>query len=247
MYTSGFSVVKENEKLRLKLNSINGLELLYPYTVSYTTKIDENIYGSYETDDNLLEKVINILMYCERFVNKRSDIDCDNIAEYAIWESNNMHRGYIVIEDINENKYRIFYFSKRTTTNPFQHNVRKFIFEEINRDLKFKRSEVDIKLDAISELKDNWNENGASAFSSKLIQKCRSIAKYLPQEPFIAPTATNSIQFEYEKENGDYLEFQIYEDKVEVYSKISSDEKEFELSGDSILEKMKQIIVDFYK
>ena len=139
MYTSGFSVVKENEKLYLKLNSIDGLELLHPYIVSYTTKIDENIYGSYETDDKLLEKVINILIYSERFVNKQSDIKCDNIAEYAIWESNKMHHGYIAIKDINENKYRIFYFSKRTMTNPFQHNVRKFIFEEINKNLKFKK------------------------------------------------------------------------------------------------------------
>lgn len=56
-------------------------------------------------------------------------------------------------------------------------------------------------------MKDNWNGNGANSFSTKLIEKCREIVTQLVAEPFVCPTACGSIQFEYEKDNGDYLKF----------------------------------------
>lgn len=66
-------------------------------------------------------------------------------------------------------------------------------------------------------------------------------------EPFVCPTACGSIQFEYEKDNGDYLEFEIYEDRIEVYLDTLSDgEEEFNLQGISATDKMKQMVVDFY-
>lgn len=102
-------------------------------------------------------------------------------------------------------------------------------------------------LSEIEKLTDNWNDNGASAFSSKLIEKCRRIVMQLVSEPFICPTACGSIQFEYEKENGDYLEFEIYEDRIECFiDTVSGGEKEFNLQGISATDKMKQMVVDFY-
>lgn len=54
------------------------------------------------------------------------------------------------------------------------------------------------KLDQISDLKDNWNLNGAQAFSPELIERCKDILKGLIKEPlFIVPTAAGCIQFEY--------------------------------------------------
>lgn len=104
-----------------------------------------------------------------------------------------------------------------------------------------------IALNEIEKLEYNWNNNGANSFSTKLIEKCRRIMIQLAAEPFICPTACGSIQFEYEKENGDYLEFEIYEDKIEVFSDtLSSGEKEFNLQGISAIDKMKQMVVDFY-
>ena len=106
---------------------------------------------------------------------------------------------------------------------------------------------ADATLSEIEKLKDNWNDNGASAFSSKLIEKCRGIVTQLASEPFICPTACGSIQFEYEKENGDYLEFEIYEDRIECFLDTLSDgEQEFNLQGISATDKMKQMVVDFY-
>lgn len=102
-------------------------------------------------------------------------------------------------------------------------------------------------LDEIAGLDNNWNNNGASSFSTKLIEKCRGIMMQLAAEPFICPTACGSIQFEYEKENGEYLEFEIYEDRIEVFcDTLSSGEKEFNLQGISATDKMKQMVVDFY-
>ncbi len=102
-------------------------------------------------------------------------------------------------------------------------------------------------LNEIAKLEDNWNSNGACAFSAKLIEKCKGIVMQLAAEPFVCPTACGSVQFEYEKENGDYLEFEIYEDRIEVFLDTQTEgEKEFNLQGISSVNNMKQMVVDFY-
>jgi len=73
------------------------------------------------------------------------------------------------------------------------------------------------KLDVIKELPDNWNQKGAKKFSPELIENCKSILKNLNHPPFIAPTANDSIQFEYEGEDGNYLEFDVSLGSVEVF------------------------------
>lgn len=102
-------------------------------------------------------------------------------------------------------------------------------------------------LDEIAKLDDDWNRNGAIPFPAQLIEKCRGILMQLAAEPFICPTACGSIQFEYEKENGEYLEFEIYEDRIEAFSDtLSVGEEEFVFQGVSATDKMKQMVVDFY-
>ena len=74
-------------------------------------------------------------------------------------------------------------------------------------------------LQAISELSDNWNDNGASGFSMHLINLARDFLCALPFEPGVFPTARDSIQFEYENSRGDYLEFEIFDDgSLKVFS-----------------------------
>lgn len=102
-------------------------------------------------------------------------------------------------------------------------------------------------LDDILGLKDNWNDNGAKSFSRQLVEKCRLIVNDLVFEPFICPTACGSIQLEYEKEDGDYLEFEIFDDRVEVYSDTKENgEQEYNLCGPTASDKMRQLVVDFY-
>lgn len=69
-----------------------------------------------------------------------------------------------------------------------------------------------IVLNDISLLEKNWNHNNAPAFSSELIQRVKRIIKKLKNQPDIFPTAEESIQLEYTNNNGDYLEYEIFED-----------------------------------
>lgn len=106
---------------------------------------------------------------------------------------------------------------------------------------------AEMALKDISALQDNWNENGAKSFSRELVEKCYKILRQLTSEPFICPTACGSIQFEYEKENGEYLEFEVYEDRIEVFSISQKGEEQEEIFlGKSAAERMKQMVVDFY-
>lgn len=84
--------------------------------------------------------------------------------------------------------------------------------------LEAKRKINNIKnLNIASKLEFNWNDNGALPFPKGLIDKCKNILVDIIIQPKLFPTANQSIQMEYEKENGDYLEFEIYEDTIEVF------------------------------
>ncbi len=72
-------------------------------------------------------------------------------------------------------------------------------------------------LDSYGVLPQNWDDHGAKPFSSKLIDRCHEIVDGLQYSPFISPTGCNSIQFEFEYNNS-YFEFEVYEDKIKLYS-----------------------------
>ena len=50
----------------------------------------------------------------------------------------------------------------------------------------------------------------------------------LIHQPKIFPTGRQTIQLEYEKRNGDYLEFELFEEKVVVFNVLSEKETEEE-------------------
>ena len=86
---------------------------------------------------------------------------------------------------------------------------------EIIRDLDKNLSELDhkqqsnlTKLQQIAQLKDNWDGYGAEHFSEQLIHRAKCLIHRLYIQLEIFPTANSSLQIEYEKDNGDYLEFQ---------------------------------------
>lgn len=102
------------------------------------------------------------------------------------------------------------------------------------------------KLDKIANLPDDWNENKAKPFSKELIDKCKRLISSLSIQPELFPTAANSIQLEYEKDNGEYLEFNIRENSVDVYQ-IYGDKHEEEFTIYSrVDEKVKETVDDFY-
>ncbi len=91
---------------------------------------------------------------------------------------------------------------------------------DINKSMK--------QLNEIRKLRDNWNGYGANSFSESLIKKVEDIISGLRYQPFISPTARDSIQMEYENDAGDYLEFEVFENagiKMFFYSKDGESEK----------------------
>lgn len=74
-----------------------------------------------------------------------------------------------------------------------------------------------LKLQQINRLPENWNGYGSEPIPTRLIEICTEIIPKLEIQPSVFPTARDSIQFEYEKSNGDYLEFELYIEKVEVF------------------------------
>ena len=91
------------------------------------------------------------------------------------------------------------------------------------------------RIDKIASLKDNWNYNGAKAFSADLIDRCRKIVQTLSSKPEIFPTAIGAIQFEFRKSDGSYLEFEVYETSINEY-RINSNGQELEKNNISISE-----------
>lgn len=82
------------------------------------------------------------------------------------------------------------------------------------------------KLTTISELKDNWNDNGAKHFENSLLVKCFTILTVLEEfPPEVFPVADNSIQMEYDGDNDSYLQFRIYDDNIRVFGILSSGQK----------------------
>lgn len=103
------------------------------------------------------------------------------------------------------------------------------------------------QLEVIEKLQYNWNDNDAEPFPESLIKKCQGILDMLPEEPFISPTACGAIQLEYEKANGEYIEFEVYEKEINTLT-ISEDgtEETFKLRGNNQRIYMKNMVDRFY-
>ena len=86
------------------------------------------------------------------------------------------------------------------------------------------RANTDVKSDNLARLsiikgfKENWNGNGAPAFSSALIEKVRVLLESLDIQPEIFPTALQTIQLEFDNARHDHMEIEIGEmDEAEVF------------------------------
>ena len=98
-------------------------------------------------------------------------------------------------------------------------------------------------LSGFKQLAANWNGNGAMPFEAGLIQKAIHVLLSLKQQPQIFPTVRQSVQFEYHKATGDYLEFEIFKDKIIVYSEQMNEETERELDSP---EDINALVESFY-
>ena len=88
-----------------------------------------------------------------------------------------------------------------------------------------------LKIRSFERLLPNWNQNGAAPLSREVTERAVDLLQFLKIQPQIFPTARQSVQFEYEKANGDYLEFEVFADKTQCYSEIEGKEQQFLLSN----------------
>lgn len=102
------------------------------------------------------------------------------------------------------------------------------------------------KLDQIARLEAGWNGNKAKAFEEQLISKVRRIITGLELQPELFPTACNSLQFEYEKEDGSYLEIEINSKNTWEVFQINSDGKETYFSIADNIEAIIKVVNSFY-
>lgn len=103
------------------------------------------------------------------------------------------------------------------------------------------------KLEQIAKLENGWNGEDARAFSDALIMNVRNILIGLKIQPEVFPTACDTIQIEYEREDGSYLEFEIAEDgKAKVFA---IDSKGSELSSviNATVQEISKVVASFYE
>lgn len=74
------------------------------------------------------------------------------------------------------------------------------------------------RLSVISELRDNWNGNGAAAFDKKLVKRVTDIVNHLDIQPEIFPSALGTIELEYDNSRKDFMSIEIGDGrKAEVF------------------------------
>lgn len=86
-------------------------------------------------------------------------------------------------------------------------------------------------LNKYANLKEDWNGYGSKPLSKKVIENCKAIIEKLPGCFYIFPTARDSIQIEFDKLNGDCLEFEVYESKIVCFVESGINYFEIELKS----------------
>ncbi len=102
------------------------------------------------------------------------------------------------------------------------------------------------KVNRIANLEDNWNYEGAKAFPETLISSIRQIITGLMIQPEVFPTATESIQLEYEGPDESYLEIEIGETKKASVFSIDRQGNETSSEVDVSIIAINKMVEEFY-
>lgn len=102
------------------------------------------------------------------------------------------------------------------------------------------------KLNRIEALGDNWNGYGAVPISKELVKEAKRITKALRMIPQVYPTADGTLQFEYEKKDGSYLEISLSDSETVGVFEISKDKTEKEYQIEKTVSAIDGIVKNFY-
>ena len=101
-------------------------------------------------------------------------------------------------------------------------------------------------IEFFKDLEYNWNGYGAEPIPEKLIVCTENLLQNLSELPDVFPTANKSIQIEYEKANGEYLEFEMFEDDRVHMFRINSDGTEYNEEFQFDFQKIDRYVREFY-
>lgn len=99
------------------------------------------------------------------------------------------------------------------------------------------------RLQQISELENDWDGEGAQTIDKDLIKTVVNLIGKLRFQPQIFPTACDSIQLEYDKTNGDYLEFEVSQGSTRMFY-LGHNGEHYEREID--IELVGKMVLDFY-
>lgn len=100
-------------------------------------------------------------------------------------------------------------------------------------------------MEQIASLTDNWDENGAKAFDKQLIARIKDLVGALDVQPEIFPLSYGSIQMEYTKDGGSYLEFEVnLNDTWDVF-KVNGNGEESAFSVAANAEEINKVVKSF--
>ncbi len=100
------------------------------------------------------------------------------------------------------------------------------------------------KLRSFLDYGPDWNGYGAVPFSRDYIKKAERLLSAIPVKTEVFPISDGRVQFEFDKEDGAYLEFEVNDDGSIHVFQILSDQTEREY--DAKYEDMKGIVTEFY-
>ena len=101
------------------------------------------------------------------------------------------------------------------------------------------------KLSQIAMFPTNWNNNGAKAFPTQLINKIRRLLSVLEIQPEIFPTPLGTIQLEYDKNDGSHLEIEIGTGELAKVYKFYDSFNDEQTSISSSVDEISKVVEDF--
>lgn len=102
------------------------------------------------------------------------------------------------------------------------------------------------KIETIACLQDDWNANGAKAFSAGFITKVRNLIMFLQIQPEVFPTACESIQLEYDKKDGSHMEIELTEHEDAEVFVVDNKGCESIITISAGIEAINKVVSDFY-
>ncbi len=109
-------------------------------------------------------------------------------------------------------------------------------------------SDLQCNIDTINEfssLDEGWDGYDAAPISQSAIREALQLIKVISRQPEVFPTPNGYVQFEFSKDNGDYLELKITDNDVVVYVLKGSYDELYHLSFDQI-DDIKRQVMTFY-